>query len=61
MCGIIASASNYNSEPPDKEILWRDDNFTAYREKTYPVSSQGHIIIAFKYVMVQLGNYQDTY
>ncbi|KAJ3513733.1 hypothetical protein NLJ89_g2784 [Agrocybe chaxingu] len=29
------------------EVLWRDDNFTAYREKANPVSSKGHIIIAF--------------
>ena len=32
------------------EVLWRDDNFTAYREKANPVSSKGHIIIAFKCV-----------
>ena len=30
------------------EILWRDDNFTVYRERAYPVSSKAHIIIVFK-------------
>ncbi|KAI5124440.1 hypothetical protein M0805_008324 [Coniferiporia weirii] len=29
------------------EVLWRDDNFTVYRERAHPVSSNGHIIIAF--------------
>jgi len=32
------------------EVLWRDDNFTAYIEKNNPVSSKGHIIIIFKQV-----------
>ena len=59
MCGIIASASHMipnsprsPSFPPGStqpEVLWRDDNFTAYREKANPVSSKGHIVIAFKY------------
>lgn len=35
-----------NSSQP--EILWKDDNFTAYLEKANPVSSKGHIIIVFK-------------
>ena len=62
MCGIIASASHMipnsprsPSFPPGStqpEVLWRDDNFTAYREKANPVSSKGHIIIAFKYAAI---------
>ena len=56
MCGIVANAatSQLDSCPPisntqsQLDILWRDGNFTAYRENTTPVSSKGHIIIAFK-------------
>ncbi|KIM67062.1 hypothetical protein SCLCIDRAFT_1210535 [Scleroderma citrinum Foug A] len=55
MCGIVANAasSQLDSCPPisntqsQLDILWRDGNFTAYRENTTPVSSKGHIIIAF--------------
>jgi hypothetical protein len=52
MCGIIASGLHppLHIESTDKEVLWRDDNFTAYREKAHPVSSRGHIIIALKCV-----------
>ncbi|KAF9243876.1 hypothetical protein BU15DRAFT_86304 [Melanogaster broomeanus] len=50
MCSIVALAatelqSTRASDAP--EILWRDDNFTAYREKVNPISSRAHIIIAF--------------
>ena len=38
-----------NSQP---EVLWHDTNLTAYRERTNPVSSKGHIIIAFKCVLL---------
>jgi len=58
MCSIVTTASNTApgspgspSFPPGStqpEVLWRDDNFTAYREKANPVSSAGHIIVAFK-------------
>jgi len=57
MCGIVATASHAPSNTPcsptfpagstQPEVLWRDDNLTAYREKANPVSSKGHIIIAF--------------
>ncbi|KAJ7139787.1 hypothetical protein C8R44DRAFT_940129 [Mycena epipterygia] len=57
MCGIVASSVHAPSNSPrspsfpvgstQPEVLWRDDNFTAYREKANPVSSKGHIIIAF--------------
>ncbi|KAF8887959.1 hypothetical protein CPB84DRAFT_1786524 [Gymnopilus junonius] len=57
MCGIVASAQHMTPNSPrspvfppgstQAEVLWRDDNFTAYREKANPVSSKGHIIIAF--------------
>ena len=60
MCGIVATASHTTPNSPrspsfppgstQPEVLWRDDNFTAYREKANPVSSKGHIIIAFKSV-----------
>ncbi|KAL4068280.1 hypothetical protein V8B97DRAFT_2060241 [Scleroderma yunnanense] len=43
MCGIVANAA---TSQLDTHILWRDDNFTAYRENANPVSSKGHIIIA---------------
>ncbi|KAF9014989.1 hypothetical protein BDQ17DRAFT_1535735 [Cyathus striatus] len=57
MCGIVASASHVTPNSPlspsfpagstQPEVLWRDDNFTAYRERANPVSTKGHIIIAF--------------
>jgi len=60
MCGIVATASHTTPNSPrspsfpagstQPEVLWRDDNFTAYKEKANPVSSKGHIIIAFKCV-----------
>ncbi|PPQ90391.1 hypothetical protein CVT25_014909 [Psilocybe cyanescens] len=57
MCGIVATASHTTPNSPrtpmfppgstQAEVVWRDDNFTAYKEKANPVSSKGHIIIAF--------------
>ncbi|KAJ8596474.1 hypothetical protein M405DRAFT_805271 [Rhizopogon salebrosus TDB-379] len=58
MCGIVATAAvhpttqsprspSFPDAPVQSEILWRDENFTAYRERAHPVSSNGHIIIAF--------------
>lgn len=62
MCSIVASASHVSPNSPrspsfppgstQAEVLWRDDNFTAYREKANPVSSKGHIIIAFKWEFI---------
>ena len=59
MCGIVATAIHAPSHSPrspsfppgstQPEVLWRDDNFTIYRERANPVSSKGHIIIVFKY------------
>ena len=61
MCGIVSMASQAGPLSPisgtfaqsqqlSPEILWKDENFTAYRERANPVSSKGHIIIVFKYV-----------
>lgn len=58
MCGIVASASHTTSVTTGSpsagstqpEVLWRDDNFTVYKEKTNPVSSKAHVIVAFKCV-----------
>ncbi|KAH6917563.1 hypothetical protein BKA70DRAFT_1382416 [Coprinopsis sp. MPI-PUGE-AT-0042] len=57
MCGIVASAAHTTPHSPrspvfplgstQPEVVWRDDNFTVYREKANPVSSKGHLIIAF--------------
>ncbi|KAJ7770785.1 hypothetical protein DFH07DRAFT_805184 [Mycena maculata] len=57
MCGIVSMSMHGPSHSPrspsfpvgstQPEILWRDDNFTAYREKANPVSSKGHVIVAF--------------
>ncbi|KAK0208461.1 hypothetical protein DFS33DRAFT_1303611 [Desarmillaria ectypa] len=57
LCGIVSSAvhdplisprsPSSVHETNEPEILWRDDNFTVYREKANPVSSTGHVIIAF--------------
>jgi len=55
LCGVVAKALEIpgntlcSSITSNKiEILWRDDNFTAYREHANPVSTKAHIIIAFK-------------
>ncbi|TFK57486.1 hypothetical protein OE88DRAFT_1709727 [Heliocybe sulcata] len=57
MCGIVATASHAAPNSPrspsfpagstQPEVLWRDDNFTCYREKANPVSSRGHVVIVF--------------
>lgn len=57
MCGIVANAalavqsarSSTSRSDVSRDVLWRDDNFTAYRESVNPVSSKGHIIIAFNF------------
>lgn len=55
MCGIVAAAAgdvlqSARAADARQDILWRDDNFTAYREQVHPVSSKAHVIIAFKWV-----------
>lgn len=60
LCSIVSSASHATPNSPrspsfpagstQPEVLWRDDNFTAYREKAHPLSTKGHIIVAFKFV-----------
>ncbi|TFK30308.1 hypothetical protein FA15DRAFT_690088 [Coprinopsis marcescibilis] len=57
ICSIVSSASHTTPNSPrspafplgstQPEVLWRDDNFTAYRERAHPISTKGHIIIAF--------------
>ncbi|KAJ7655155.1 hypothetical protein DFH06DRAFT_1201727 [Mycena polygramma] len=57
MCGMVAKSMHLPSNSPrspsfpvgstEPELLWRDENFTAYREKANPVSSKGHIIVTF--------------
>ncbi|KAI0651591.1 hypothetical protein C8Q79DRAFT_45751 [Trametes meyenii] len=54
MCSIVSSAAASPSGPSSPstsssphEILYRDDNFTAYRETANPVSSKGHIVVVF--------------
>lgn len=57
MCGIVASALHTPSHSPrapsfpagskQPEVLWRDDNFTIYRERANPVSSKAHLVIIF--------------
>ncbi|KAI0757265.1 hypothetical protein C8Q80DRAFT_1132761 [Daedaleopsis nitida] len=56
MCGIVSTATAAAVESPaspsvnapkQPEVLWRDDNFTVYRESANPVSSKGHIVVAF--------------
>jgi len=57
MCSIVSAASHATPNSPlspsfpvgstQPEVLWRDDNFTAYREKAHPLSTNGHIIVAF--------------
>ncbi|KAG2023831.1 hypothetical protein CC2G_001442 [Coprinopsis cinerea AmutBmut pab1-1] len=57
MCSIVASASHTTPNSPrsptfptgstQPEVVWRDDNFTIYKEKANPVSSKGHLVVAF--------------
>ncbi|GJE87757.1 hypothetical protein PsYK624_038400 [Phanerochaete sordida] len=57
MCGIVASAVHTPAPSPRSptfpasssapEVLYRDDNFTVYRELANTVSSKGHLIIVF--------------
>jgi len=57
MCSIVSTAVHAPSNLPmapsfpagstQPEVLWRDENFTAYRERAHPVASKGHIVIAF--------------
>jgi hypothetical protein len=63
MCGIVETAfhtqintPSFSSTPqPNKpDLLWKDDNFTVYREMANPVSTIAHVIIAFKSVPVPL-------
>jgi hypothetical protein len=59
MCGIVDAGShsqinspsfNHTLQTNKPDVLWKDDNFTVYREMVNPVSSIAHIIIAFKSV-----------
>ena len=65
MCGIVDTAfqyqinsSSFNPTPQSNkpDILWKDDNFTVYKEVANPVSSIAHLIIAFKSVLISLGH-----
>ncbi|KAI0735445.1 hypothetical protein C8Q76DRAFT_282958 [Earliella scabrosa] len=57
MCSIVSAATaaavgspmspTSANAPKQPEILWRDDNFTVYRESVNPVSSKGHIVVVF--------------
>ncbi|KAH8990256.1 hypothetical protein EDB92DRAFT_1816825 [Lactarius akahatsu] len=48
---VLSPDEPYTLSPPlssstsQPEVLWHDDNFTVYREKTDPVSSKGHIVV----------------
>ncbi|OSX67790.1 hypothetical protein POSPLADRAFT_1127029 [Postia placenta MAD-698-R-SB12] len=60
MCSIVASANHLSEDSAaSPQIIWRDENLTAYRETASPVSSLGHIIIVFKQV-VDSENLEDT-
>ena len=59
MCGIVNAASHsqinspsFNPTPRSNKpnVVWKDENFTVYRETANPVSSIAHVIIAFKCV-----------
>ncbi|KAJ4489584.1 hypothetical protein C8J55DRAFT_470317 [Lentinula edodes] len=73
LCGIVASAlptpSNtwrapaFSSDPSNStnpELLWKDQDFTVYRERSQPVSSKGHIIIAFNLHVPSLYDLSST-
>ncbi|KAJ3843162.1 hypothetical protein F5878DRAFT_314363 [Lentinula raphanica] len=73
LCGIVASAlptpsnswrapalNNSTSNSTEPELLWKDQDFTAYREKSKPVSSKGHIIIAFNLHVPSLYDLSST-
>lgn len=61
MCSIVAAVGDVDQASDARpEILWRDDNFTAYRERVSPVSSKVHVIIAFKWVCPVSISYRPT-
>ena len=45
---LRTSSTRPSSGAGSHDILWRDDNFTAYHEKASPVSSKGHVVLLFK-------------
>ncbi|KAH9947693.1 hypothetical protein B0H21DRAFT_317470 [Amylocystis lapponica] len=69
LCGIVSSAIHTPSHSPvlasfpdsdQPQILWRDENFTIYRERTNPVSSRGHIVIVFNLHVPSLYNLSSS-
>ncbi|KDQ20575.1 hypothetical protein BOTBODRAFT_83988, partial [Botryobasidium botryosum FD-172 SS1] len=40
------SCAHASGDPAPPQIIWKDDNVTAYVETNNPVSSKGHVIIA---------------
>ncbi|KAG8747986.1 hypothetical protein FRC10_009738 [Ceratobasidium sp. 414] len=42
------AGSSSGTTAAQRQIIWKDDNVTAYVEKNNPVSSKGHVIILFK-------------
>ncbi|KAG9085337.1 hypothetical protein FS749_004486 [Ceratobasidium sp. UAMH 11750] len=42
------AGSSSGTTAAQTQIIWKDENVTAYVEKNNPVSSKGHIIILFK-------------
>jgi hypothetical protein len=53
----VSSPSSPITAASAPDVLWRDDNFTVYREKANPISSIAHIIIAFKYVLYVISSW----
>lgn len=70
MCGIVASAVHTPAHSPlspsfprdsgAPEVLYRDDNFTVYRERANPVSSKGHLIFVFNLHVPSLYNLSSS-
>lgn len=64
MCGIVAAAQHGAPGLPARpalaagaassaaDVVWRDDDFTVYRETAHPVSTRGHLVVAFKCVLL---------
>ena len=55
--GPLQNTRRTSKDADTPEIVYRDTNFTVYRERNSPVSSRGHLVFVFKYaffLMIEL-------
>ena len=52
--GPLQNTRRTSKDADTPEIVYRDTNFTVYRERNSPVSSRGHLVFVFKYAFFLL-------